>query len=136
MALPIVPQPSLKDIPRIPKMPIDPFFPPRPQPKKPYHLGEDISEVGMGTRYVGIEYRDPEHYWITCCMDNTGVKFATWVARDFVIDPDPQDMISQIDRVGMLIGFWSGRILVLFIGQSVIGNWEGRERGVGRGKAE
>jgi len=57
------------------------------------------------------------------------------VARDFVIDPDPQDMISRINRVGMLLGFWSGCLLGLFIGQSVIGNWEGRERGVGRGKS-
>ena len=104
-------QPSLNDMPRIPKMPIDPFFPPHPQPKKPDCLGEDISEIGMGTRYVGSEYRDPECYWITCCMDNTGVEFATWVARDFVIGPDPQDMISQINRVGMLIGFWSGCLL-------------------------
>jgi len=78
-------------------MPIDPFFPPCPQPKKPYRLGEDISALGMGTRYVGIEYRDPEFYWITCRMDNTGVEFATRVARDFVIDPDPQDMITRID---------------------------------------
>src|SRR5882724_11569650 len=91
-ALPQVPQLSPNDMPRIPKMPINPFFPPCPQPKQPYRLGEDISEMGMGTRYVGIEYRDPERYWITGCMDNTGVEFATWVARDFVIDPDPQDM--------------------------------------------
>ena len=78
-------------------MPINPFFPPCPQPKKPYCLGEDISEMGTGTRYVGIKYRDPECYWITCRMDNTGVEFTTWVARDFVINPEPQDMISQID---------------------------------------
>src|SRR5882724_5846772 len=80
-ALPQVPQLSPNDMPRIPKMPIDPFFPPCPHPKKPYCLGEDISEMGMGTRYVGIEHRDPEHYWITCRMDNTKVEFATRVAR-------------------------------------------------------
>jgi len=113
-ALPQVPQLSPYDMPRIPQMPIDPFFPPRPHPKKPYRLGEDISEIGTGTRFVGIEYRDPERYWITCRMDNTGVEFATWVARDFVIDPDPQDMISRINRVGMLLGVWSGRLLGLF----------------------
>ena len=115
-------------------MPIDPFFPPRPHLKKPYQLGEDISELGMGTIYVGIEYRDPDCYWITYHMDNTGVEFTTWVARDFVIDPDPQDMILRIDRVGMD----SGRDINLdsFIGQGIIGNWEGRERGMGRGKAE
>ena len=83
-------------MPSIPKTPIYPLFPPCSRPKK-YHLGEEISEMGMGTRYVGIEYRDPECYWITCCMEYTGVKLAIWVARDLVIDPDPQDMISQID---------------------------------------
>src|SRR5882724_5973637 len=113
-ALPHVPQLSPNDMPSIPKTPIDPFFPPCPQPKKPYHLGEEISEVGMGTRYVGIDYRDPKCYWITCHMDYTGVEFATQVARDFVTDPDPQDMISWIDPVGMLIGFWSGHLLGLF----------------------
>jgi len=113
-ALPQVPQLSPYDMPRIPQPPIDPFFPPRPHPKKPYRLGEDISEIGTGTRFVGIEYRDPERYWITCRMDNTGVEFATRVARDFVIDPDPQDMISRINRVGMLLGVWSGRLLGLF----------------------
>src|SRR5882724_11175259 len=113
-SLPQVPQPSLNDMPSIPKTLIDPFFPPHPLPMNPYHLGEDISEMGMGTRYVGIEYRDPEFYWITCRMDNTGVKFATRVARDFVIDPDPQDIISRIDLVGMLMGFWLGHLLGLF----------------------
>src|SRR5882724_7241963 len=88
-ALPQVPQLSPNDMPGIPKTPIDPFFPPCPQPMKPYHLGKKISEMGTGTRNVGIVDRDPKHYWITCCMDYTGVEFATWVDRDFVSDPDP-----------------------------------------------
>jgi len=49
-----VPQLSLYDMPRIPQMPIDPFFPPRPHPKKPYRLGEDISEIGNGYKIRGI----------------------------------------------------------------------------------
>ena len=81
---------------------------------KPYHLGKEISEMGTDTRYVGLKDRYPKCYWITCCMDYTGVEFATQVARDFVINLDPQDMMSQIDRVGMLIGFWSGCLLGLF----------------------
>jgi len=91
-------------------MPIDPFFPPRPHPKNPI-VGRGHFRDGKGTRYVGIEYRDPECYWITCHMDNTGVEFTTQVARDFVIDPDPQDMISRINQVGMLLGVWSGCLL-------------------------
>src|SRR5882724_12254241 len=96
-ALPQVPQLSLNNMPSTPKTPIDLFFPPHPLPMKPYHLGKEISEMGMCTRYVGIMDRDPKCYWITCCMDYTGVEFTTRVARDFVIDPGPQDMISQID---------------------------------------
>src|SRR5882672_8199545 len=58
-------------IPLLLNIPIDPLFPPRLRPKQPYHLGEDISEIGTGTRFVGIEARDPQYYWITCRMDNT-----------------------------------------------------------------
>src|SRR5882724_7954540 len=30
-------------------IPTDPLFPPRLQPKRPYHVGEDITEVRRGT---------------------------------------------------------------------------------------
>jgi len=62
-------------------------------------------------------------------MDNTGVEFATQVARDFVIDPDPQDMISRINRVGMLLGVLVGTstwTLLSAKASSVTGK-EGRE---------
>src|SRR5882724_4224905 len=88
-ALPQVPQLSLNNMPSIPKTPIDLFFPPHPQPMKPYHLGKEISEMGTGTRYVGIVDSDPKCYWITCHMDYTGVEFTILVDRYFVIDPDP-----------------------------------------------
>src|SRR5882672_6425015 len=74
--LPGIPQLTLNDNLTIPNIPIDPLFPPRLRPKPPYHLGEDISEMGMGTRFVGIEARDPQYYWINCQMDNTGIRFA------------------------------------------------------------
>src|SRR5882672_3193264 len=53
--LPGIPLLTLNDNLTIPNIPIDPLFPPRLQPKPPYHLGEDISEIGTGTRFVGIE---------------------------------------------------------------------------------
>src|SRR5882672_7625225 len=53
--LPGIPQLALYDNPITPTIPIDPLFPPQLQPKPPYHLGEDISEIGTGTRFVGIE---------------------------------------------------------------------------------
>ena len=97
-------------MPIIPITPINPLFPPCLQPKKPYHFGEEISEMGTGTRFVGIEDQEPECYRITCHMDYTGIEFATWVAQSLVIDPDPQDVFSEIDQLGMLLGFWSGHL--------------------------
>src|SRR5882672_11065074 len=53
--LPGIPLLTLNNNLTIPNIPIDPLFPPCLQPKPPYHLGEDISEMGKGTRFVGIE---------------------------------------------------------------------------------
>src|SRR5882672_8351596 len=53
--IPAIPQLALYDKPITPNIPIDPLFPPQLQPKQPYHLGEDISEIGTCTRFVGIE---------------------------------------------------------------------------------
>src|SRR5882724_10468493 len=83
MALPIDPQPT----PMVPivvselsapasnniaiasSIPTDPLFPPRLRPQRPYHVGEDITEVGRGTRFIKVEDRDDIYYWITCRMD-------------------------------------------------------------------
>src|SRR5882672_2278018 len=57
MALPGIPLLTLNDNPITPNIPIDPLFPPHLRPKQPYHLGEDISRMGKGTIFVGIEAR-------------------------------------------------------------------------------
>src|SRR5882724_12534177 len=90
MALPIDPQPTPTvpivvsklsapasnniAIPSI--IPTDPLFPPHLRPQRPYHLGEDIMEVGRGTCFIRVEDQNDIYYWITCCMDHTGVKFS------------------------------------------------------------
>jgi len=93
MALPMDPQPTpmvptvvpeltvptSNDIAIAPMIPTDPLFPPILQPQRPYHLGEDITEVGRGTGFIMAEEWDNDHYWITCQMDNTGVEFSTQV---------------------------------------------------------
>ena len=58
--IPAIPQLALYDNPITPNIPIDPLFPPQLQPKQPYHLGEDISGMRKGTRFVSIEARDPQ----------------------------------------------------------------------------
>src|SRR5882724_7491573 len=57
-------------------IPTNPLFPPRLRPQRPYHVGEDITEVGRGTRFIRVEDWNDIYYWITCRMDNTGVKFS------------------------------------------------------------
>ena len=95
--------PASNNIAITPIIPTDPLFPPRLRPQRPYHLGEDITEVGRGMRFIRVEDRDDNHYWITCQMDNTGVEFSIRVGRDLVIDPNPQDMLSRLARVGSLM---------------------------------
>src|SRR5882724_12361666 len=101
MALPIDPQPTLmvptvvseltvptsNDIAITPIIHTDPLFPPRLQPQRPYHLGEDIMEVRRGMCFIRVEDWDDNYYWITCQMDHTGVEFSIRVSRDLVIDP-------------------------------------------------
>src|SRR5882724_6692547 len=124
MALPIDPQPT----PMVPIVvselsapasnniaitsiiPTDPLFPPCLQPQRPYHVGEDITEVGRGTHFIRVEDRNDIYYWITCHMDNTGVEFSMRVGRDLVIDPNPQDMLSRLARVGSLMRLWWGHL--------------------------
>src|SRR5882724_13541053 len=52
-------------------IPTNPLFPPHLRPQRPYHEGEDITEVGRGMRFIRVEDQDDNYYWITCRMDNT-----------------------------------------------------------------
>ena len=63
MALPIEPRPTptvvseltattSNDITITSIIPTDPLFPPRLRPQRPYHVREDIMEVGRGTRFI------------------------------------------------------------------------------------
>jgi len=73
-------------------------------------VGEDIMEVRRGMRFISVEDQDDNYFWITCRMDNTGVKFSMQVGQDLVIDPNPQDMLSQLARVGSLMQLWWGHL--------------------------
>src|SRR5882724_11078168 len=90
MALPIDPQPTptvpivvyklyvpaSNNIANTSIIPTDPLFPPHLRPQRPYHVGEDITEVGRGTHFIRVEDQNDIYYWITCRMDNTGVEFS------------------------------------------------------------
>jgi len=61
-ALTVVSEPALNDIAISPLIPTDPLFPLCLWPQSPYHLGEDILEVGRGTHCGRVEARDHDHY--------------------------------------------------------------------------
>jgi len=87
-------------------------------------------------RFIRVEDRDDIYYWITCRMDNTGVEFSMRVGRDLVIDPNPQDMLSRLARVGSLMRLGGDIFLNSFDGPNGcnIGDWEGRCEMRGRDK--
>jgi len=97
-----------------------------------------------GTCFIRVEDWDNDHYWITCHINYTGVEFAIRVGQDLVIDPNPQDMLSQLDWVGHLMWLWGGDIFLnSFNGPKGcnIGDWEGDvrckgEESVGKGYVE
>src|SRR5882724_2145722 len=89
MALPIDPTPmaptvvselsapASNNISIAPIIPTDPLFPPCLRPQRPYHLGEDITEVRRGTCFIRVEEWDNDHYWITVMSYNTPVTLLT-----------------------------------------------------------
>jgi len=86
-------------------IPTDPLFPPCLWPQRPYHLGEDIMEVGRGMCFIRVEEQDNDHYWITCQMDTQEwSSHSSWPRSR--IDPNPQDMLSWLDRVESLMWLW------------------------------
>ena len=63
-----------------------------------------------GNTLYQVEEWDHEHYCMTCWMDYTGVEFSIRVNQSLVIDPNPQDMLSQLDRTGSLMQLWWGHL--------------------------
>ena len=49
--------PTSNNIAITPIIPTDPLFPPCLQPQRPYHLGEDITEVRRGMHLSGYKIR-------------------------------------------------------------------------------
>jgi len=92
-----------------PIIPTDPLFPPHLQPQRPFHLGRGHHGSREGTQFVRVEARDQDHYWITCWVDNTGFEFAIQ-DHGLVIDPNSQDVLSQLDQVRILIWLWWGHL--------------------------
>ena len=125
MAPTVVSQPSLNDITISPIIPTDPVFPPYLQPQWPYHLGDDIMVVGRGTYFVrGGKRSSP-------LLDHLpGWLHRSWV---LVIDHNPQDMLSWLDRVGSLMQLWWGQLSELIQDAILVtGKGDVRERWVQR----
>ena len=81
-------------------IPIDPLYLPRQCPSLPFHLGEDISRMGAGTRYIGITARDPTLAYISLCQDGTLSHYSQPFPPDDVIDPETYNVLKRCTRVG------------------------------------
>ena len=70
-------------------IPTDPLYLPHYRPERPFRLGEDISRMGAGTRYIGITARDPTLAYISLHQDSTLSHYS---------QPFPPDDIIEIGR--------------------------------------
>jgi len=92
-------------------------------------IWERTSQSQEGKCFIRVEEWDNDHYWITCWMDYTGVKsHSSWLR----LDPNPQDMLSQLDQVGSMMWLWWDIFLnhsmvlmdaILVTGREMQGEW-------------
>ena len=81
-------------------IPTDPLYLPRYRPERPFHLGEDISRTGAGTRYIRITARDPTLAYISLHQDTTLSHYSQPFPQDDVIDPETRNVLKRCMRVG------------------------------------
>ena len=95
-------------------IPIGPLYLPRHRPSLPFHLGEDISRTGAGTRYIGITARDPTLAYISLRQDSTLSHYVQPFPPDDVIDPEMHNVLKRCMRVGRAAWLLLKEIISLF----------------------
>ena len=96
-------------------IPIDPLYLPQCRhPSLPFRLGEDISRMGAGTRYIGISARDPTLAYITLCQDTTLLHYSQPFPPDDIIDPETHNVLKRCMRVGRAAWLLWKEIVLLF----------------------
>ena len=81
-------------------IPIDPLYLPQRRPSLPFHLGEDISRTGAGTRYIRTTAQDPTLTYISLRQDSTLLHYSEPFPLDDVIDPETCNGLKRCTRVG------------------------------------
>ena len=95
-------------------IPIDPLYLPRHRPSLPFHLGEDISRTGAGTRYIRITARDLTLAYILLHQDGTLSHYSQPFPPDNIIDPETCNVLKRCTRVGRAAWLLWKEIVLLF----------------------
>ena len=95
-------------------IPLDPLYLPRRCPSLPFRLGEDISRMGAGTRYIGITAREPTLAYLSLRQDGTLSHYSQPFPPDDVIDPETRNVLKRCMRVGRAAWLLWKEIVLLF----------------------
>ena len=95
-------------------IPTNPLYLPCYRPEWPFHLGEDISRTGAGTRYIGIMARDLTLTYISLRQDTTLSHYSQPFPPDDVIDPETRNVLKRCTRVGKAAWLLWKEIILLF----------------------
>ena len=95
-------------------IPTDPLYLPRYRPEWPFCLGEDISRMGAGTRYIGITAWDLTLTYISLHQDTTLSHYSQPFLPDDVIDPEMRNVLKRCMRIGRVAWLLWKEIVLLF----------------------
>ena len=95
-------------------IPLNPLYLPRYRPERPFHLGEDISRTGAGTRYIRITAREPTLAYLSLRQDGTLSPYSQPFPPDDIIDPETRNVLKRCTRVGRAAWLLWKEIVLLF----------------------
>ena len=95
-------------------IPIDPLYLPQRWSSLPFCLGEDISRMGAGTRYIGITARDLTLAYISLHQDGTLSHYSQPFPPDDTIDLEMRNVLKRCTRVGRAAWLLWKEIMLLF----------------------
>ena len=113
-------------------IPIDPLYLPQCRSSLPFHLGEDISRTGAGTRYIGITARDPTLAYISLHQDGTLSHYSQPFPPDDIIDLEMCNVLKRCMRVGRAAWLLWKEIVLLFRACAPQWWWWWRGRNISR----
>ena len=113
-------------------IPVDPLYLPWHQPSPPFHLGEDISRTGAGTRYIRIMAQDPTLTYLSLRQDGTLLHYSQPFLPDDIIDLETCNVLKRCTRVGRAAWLLLKEIVLLFRACAPQWWWRWRGRNIRR----